>query len=117
MRPERIERRERVHLGPRICLDGKRLRGSSGHSISRTMNNATSRFSQLSAILLHQEQAGEIAKPQLPCVCMPLALVQPYRAHLIRCPLPPNIGLASLAAYEQLPGDRLAGTGNPCQAT
>src|SRR3954470_152528 len=34
--------------------------------------NATRRVSQLSAILLHQEQAGEIAKTQLLCVRMPL---------------------------------------------
>src|SRR5215469_16091621 len=35
--------------------------------------NATRRVSQLSAILLHQEQAGEIAKTQLLCVrmCLP----------------------------------------------
>src|SRR5882762_5413631 len=32
--------------------------------------NATRRVSELSAILLHQEQAGEIAKTQLPCVRM-----------------------------------------------
>jgi len=32
--------------------------------------NATRRVSQLSAILLHQEQAGEIAKTQLLCVRM-----------------------------------------------
>jgi len=100
------------------------LTGNSGfahgselpHSISRTINNATRRVSQLSAILLRQEQAGEIAKSQLPCVCMPMALVQTYRAHLITCPLHPNIVLTSLASYEELPGDRLAGTGNPCQA-
>ena len=34
--------------------------------------HATRRVSQLSAILLHQEQAGEIAKTQLLCVRMPL---------------------------------------------
>src|SRR5215831_14860095 len=34
--------------------------------------NATRRVSQLSAILLHQEQAGEIAKTQLFCVRMSL---------------------------------------------
>jgi len=33
--------------------------------------NATRRVPQMSAILLHQGQAGEIAKIQLPCVCMP----------------------------------------------
>src|SRR4026209_1791197 len=83
----------------------------------RSVENATRRVSQLPAILLHQEQAGEIAKSQLPCVCMPLALVQTYRADLITCPLHPNIVLVSLASYEELPGDRLADTGNPCQAT
>jgi len=34
--------------------------------------HATRRVSQLSAILLHQEQAGEIAKTQLLCARMPL---------------------------------------------
>ena len=37
-----------------------------------TERNATRRVSQLPAILLHREQAGEIAKTQLPCVRMSL---------------------------------------------
>src|SRR5262249_15428723 len=42
-------------------------------SIDLYRRNATRRVSRLSAILLHQEQAGEIAKTQLLCVRMSLS--------------------------------------------
>src|SRR5882672_3212946 len=41
-----------------------------GVKLTYIKRNATRRVSQLSAILLHQEQAGEIAKTQLLCVRM-----------------------------------------------
>src|SRR5215470_20066570 len=43
--------------------------------------NATRRVSQLSAILRHQEQAGEIAKTQLLCVrmCLPRLERKPWQ--------------------------------------
>ena len=41
--------------------------------------NATRRVSQLSAILLHQEQAGEIAKTQLLCVYLPRLERKPWQ--------------------------------------
>ena len=61
---ERIRKSEPAH-----CFVHPHFRGLS---ICKEVykRNASRRVSQLSAILLHQEQAGEIAKTQLPCVRM-----------------------------------------------
>lgn len=60
------------------------------HQISITLpERATRRVSRLSAILLHQEQAGEIAKTQLLCVRMSLPRFETV-ATLIKISTPPG---------------------------
>ena len=80
----------------------------------------------MSAILLHQGQAGEIAKTQLPCMCIPFASMQirilPIHkfvetfVFLPHTSNTPETGLAIPVSYEELRSGRLANIGNPRQA-